>query len=126
MKFQSTKKQYGILRKLLTDKKVREVINACDAAREGELIFRLVYNQAKCKKPVKRLWISSMEDRAIEEGFNNLKDGREYENLYQSALARSQADWLVGMNLSRYYSCLYTNNYSVGRGINTNPCNGSS
>ena len=110
-----TKKQYGILRKLLTDKKVREVINACDAAREGELIFRLVYNQAKCKKPVKRLWISSMEDRAIEEGFNNLKDGREYENLYQSALARSQADWLVGMNLSRYYSCLYTNNYSVGR-----------
>jgi len=110
-----TKKQYGILRKLLTDKKVREVINACDAAREGELIFRLVYNQAKCKKPVKRLWISSMEDRAIEEGFNNLKDGREYENLYQSALARSQADWLVGMNLSRYYSCLYNNNYSVGR-----------
>ena len=110
-----TKKQYGILKKLLTDKNVREVINACDAAREGELIFRLVYNQARCKKPVKRLWISSMEDRAIKEGFNNLKDGREYENLYQSALARSQADWLVGMNLSRYYSCLYNNNYSVGR-----------
>lgn len=110
-----TKKQYGILRKLLTDKNVREVTNACDAAREGELIFRLVYNQAKCKKPVKRLWISSMEDRAVEEGFNNLKDGMEYENLYQSALARSQADWLVGMNLSRYYSCLYNNNYSVGR-----------
>lgn len=110
-----TKKQYGILEKLLTDKNVREVINACDAAREGELIFRLVYNQARCKKPVKRLWISSMEDRAIKEGFNNLKDGREYENLYQSALARSQADWLVGMNLSRYYSCLYNNNYSVGR-----------
>ena len=110
-----TKKQYGILKKLLTDKNVREVINACDAAREGELIFRLVYNQARCKKPVKRLWISSMEDRAIKEGFNNLKDGRKYENLYQSALARSQADWLVGMNLSRYYSCLYNNNYSVGR-----------
>src|SRR5699024_10230328 len=110
-----TKKQYGILKKLLTDKNVREVINACDAGREGELIFRLVYNQAGCKKTVKRLWISSMEDRAIKEGFNNLKDGREYETLYRSALARSQADWLVGMNLSRYYSCLHSNNYSVGR-----------
>ena len=110
-----TKKQYGILRKLLTDKKVTQVINACDAAREGELIFRLVYNQAGCKKPIKRLWISSMEDKAIKEGFNNLKDGKEYENLYKSALARGQADWLVGMNLSRYYSCLHSNNYSVGR-----------
>ncbi|RBP42809.1 DNA topoisomerase 3 [Garciella nitratireducens] len=110
-----TKKQYGILKNLLTDKRVVEVINACDAAREGELIFRLVYNQARCKKPMKRLWISSMEDNAIKEGFNNLKDGREYENLYRSALARGQADWLVGMNLSRYYSCLHSNNYSVGR-----------
>lgn len=110
-----TKKQYGILKKLLTDKKVTQVINACDAAREGELIFRLVYNQAGCKKPIKRLWISSMEDKAIKEGFNSLKDGREYENLFRSALARGQADWLVGMNLSRYYSCLYNNNYSVGR-----------
>ena len=110
-----TKKQYGILKKLLTDKNVTQVINACDAAREGELIFRLVYNQAGCKKPIKRLWISSMEDKAIKEGFNSLKDGKEYENLYQSALARGQADWLVGMNLSRYYSCLHSNNYSVGR-----------
>lgn len=110
-----TKKQYGILKKLLTDKNVTQVINACDAAREGELIFRLVYNQAGCKKPIKRLWISSMEDKAIKEGFNSLKDGREYENLYRSALARGQADWLVGMNLSRYYSCLHNNNYSVGR-----------
>ena len=110
-----TKKQYGILKKLLTDKKVTQVINACDAAREGELIFRLVYNQAGCKKPIKRLWISSMEDKAIKEGFNSLKDGREYENLFKSALARGQADWLVGMNLSRYYSCLHNNNYSVGR-----------
>lgn len=110
-----TKKQYGILKKLLTDKNVTQVINACDAAREGELIFRLVYKQAGCKKPIKRLWISSMEDKAIKEGFNNLKDGREYENLYRSALARGQADWLVGMNLSRYYSCLHNNNYSVGR-----------
>lgn len=110
-----TKKQYGVLKKLLTDEKVTQVINACDAAREGELIFRLVYNQAGCKKPIKRLWISSMEDKAIKEGFNSLKDGREYENLYRSALARGQADWLVGMNLSRYYSCLHNNNYSVGR-----------
>lgn len=110
-----TKKQYDILKRLLLDKRVVEVINACDAAREGELIFRLVYNQARCKKPIKRLWISSMEDKAIKEGFNNLKDGREYENLYRSALARGQADWLVGMNLSRYYSCLHNNNYSVGR-----------
>ena len=110
-----TKKQYSILKNLLTDKRVVEVINACDAAREGELIFRLVYNQARCKKTMKRLWISSMEDKAIKEGFNNLKDGREYENLYRSALARGQADWLVGMNLSRYYSCLHSNNYSVGR-----------
>ena len=110
-----TKKQYSILKKLLADKRVVEVVNACDAAREGELIFRLVYNQARCKKPIKRLWISSMEDKAIKEGFNNLKDGIEYENLYRSALARGQADWLVGMNLSRYYSCLHNNNYSVGR-----------
>lgn len=110
-----TKKQYDILKRLLLDKRVVEVINACDAAREGELIFRLVYNQARCKKPIKRLWISSMEDKAIKEGFNNLKDGIEYENLYRSALARGQADWLVGMNLSRYYSCLHNKNYSVGR-----------
>lgn len=110
-----TKKQYSILKKLLADKRVVEVVNACDAAREGELIFRLVYNQARCKKPIKRLWISSMEDKAIKEGFNNLKDGLKYENLYRSALARGQADWLVGMNLSRYYSCLHNNNYSVGR-----------
>ena len=110
-----TKKQYDILKRLLLDKRVVEVINACDAAREGELIFRLVYNQARCKKPIKRLWISSMEDKAIKEGFNNLKDGIEYENLYRSALARGQADWLVGMNLSRYYSCLHNKSYSVGR-----------
>lgn len=110
-----TKKQYSILKKLFADKRVVEVVNACDAGREGELIFRLVYNQARCKKPIKRLWISSMEDKAIKEGFNNLKDGIEYEKLYRSALARGQADWLVGMNLSRYYSCLHNNNYSVGR-----------
>ncbi len=110
-----TKKQFNILKKLMKDKRVTETINACDAGREGELIFRLVYEQASCKKPIKRLWISSMEDSAIKEGFENLKDGADYENLYKSALARGQADWLIGMNLSRYYSCVHNKNYSVGR-----------
>ncbi len=110
-----TKKQYDVLKKLFSDKKVTEIVNACDAGREGELIFRLVYNQAKCKKTIKRLWISSMEDSSIKKGFENLKDGRSYENLYQSALARTQADWLIGMNLSRYYSVKHNRNYSVGR-----------
>ena len=110
-----TKKQFALLKKLMQDKKVDTVINACDAGREGESIFRLVYQQAKCKKPIRRLWISSMEDQSIKEGFKNLKDGRDYENLFESAQARSIADWLVGMNLSRLYSCLYNQNYSVGR-----------
>ena len=110
-----TKKQFALLKKLMQDKKVDTVINACDAGREGESIFRLVYQQAKCKKPIQRLWISSMEDQSIKEGFQNLKDGRDYENLFESAQARSIADWLVGMNLSRLYSCLYNQNYSVGR-----------
>ncbi len=110
-----TKKQFALLKKLMQDKKVDTVINACDAGREGESIFRLVYQQAKCKKPIQRLWISSMEDQSIKEGFKNLKDGRDYENLFESAQARSIADWLVGMNLSRLYSCLYNQNYSVGR-----------
>lgn len=110
-----TKKQFALLKKLMQDKKVDTVINACDAGREGESIFRLVYQQAKCKKPIRRLWISSMEDQSIKEGFQNLKDGRDYENLFESAQARSIADWLVGMNLSRLYSCLYNQNYSVGR-----------
>ena len=110
-----TKKQFALLKKLMQDKKVDTVINACDAGREGESIFRLVYQQAKCKKPIQRLWISSMEDQSIKEGFQNLKDGRDYDNLFESAQARSIADWLVGMNLSRLYSCLYNQNYSVGR-----------
>lgn len=110
-----TKKQFALLKKLMQDKKVDTVINACDAGREGESIFRLVYQQAKCKKPIQRLWISSMEDQSIKEGFQNLKDGRDFENLFESAQTRSIADWLVGMNLSRLYSCLYNQNYSVGR-----------
>ena len=111
----ATKKQYTILKKLLDSDRVDTVVNACDAGREGELIFRLVYNQAKCKKKIQRLWISSMENKAIEDGFKNLKDGKDYENLYKSASARAIADWLVGMNLSRLYSCLYDQTYSVGR-----------
>ncbi|HAP5855323.1 TPA: DNA topoisomerase III [Enterococcus faecalis] len=109
------KKQFSILKTLMNRKDINEVINACDAGREGELIFRLVYKQAKCKKDIKRLWISSMEDRAIKEGFENLKEGHDYDNLFASATARAKADWLVGMNLSRLYSLLYKQNYSVGR-----------
>ena len=111
----TTKKQFSILKKLMNDKEIDKVINACDAGREGEAIFRLVYNQANCKKKIKRLWISSMEDSAIKDGFDNLQDGSLYDNLFESAQARAIADWLVGMNLSRLYSCLYKQNYSVGR-----------
>ena len=111
----ATKKQFNILKKLMNDKEIDTVINACDAGREGESIFRLVYNQVNCKKKMKRLWISSMEDNAIKEGFDNLKDGKDYDNLFESAQARAVADWLVGMNISRLYSCLYQQNYSVGR-----------
>ena len=111
----ATKKQFNILKKLMNGKEIDMVINACDAGREGESIFRLVYNQVNCKKKMKRLWISSMEDSAIKEGFDNLTDGKDYDNLFESAQARAIADWLVGMNISRLYSCLYQQNYSVGR-----------
>ncbi|EHL15095.1 hypothetical protein HMPREF9629_01936 [Peptoanaerobacter stomatis] len=111
----ATKKQFNTLKKLMNDKEIDTVINACDAGREGEAIFRLVYLQANCKKKMKRLWISSMEDSAIKDGFDNLKDGKDYDNLFESAQARMVADWLVGMNISRLYSCLYKQNYSVGR-----------
>lgn len=111
----ATKKQFNTLKKLMNDKEIDKVINACDAGREGEAIFRLVYLQASCKKKMKRLWISSMEDSAIKDGFDNLKDGKDYDNLFESAQARAIADWLVGMNISRLYSCLYKQNYSVGR-----------
>lgn len=111
----STKKQFNILIKLMNDKEIDTVINACDAGREGESIFRLVYNQVNCKNKMKRLWISSMEDSAIRDGFDHLKDGKDYDNLFESAQARAIADWLVGMNISRLYSCLYKQNYSVGR-----------
>ena len=108
-------KQFKTVKSLMNRKDVTEVINACDAGREGELIFRLVYEQANCKKPIKRLWISSMEESAIREGFSELKDGSEYENLYQSALCRLWADWLVGINATRLFSLLYRKTLNIGR-----------
>ena len=101
------RKQFKILSQLMNRDDVTEVINACDAGREGELIFRTVYNLSKCNKPIKRLWISSMEDSAVKEGFENLKPGADYDNLYMAALARSKADWLVGINATRLFSVLY-------------------
>ena len=111
----TTKKQFSILKKLMNESSVDTIINACDAGREGEAIFRLVYIEATCKKKVERLWISSMEDSAVREGFANLRKGEDYDSLFASAQARAIADWLVGMNISRLYSCLYQQNYSVGR-----------
>ena len=111
----STKKQFGILKKLMHRADVESIICATDAGREGELIFRLVYEQAGCKKPVSRLWLSSMEDNAIREGFANLKPSKEYDALYQAALCRERADWMVGINCSRLFSCLYGRPLAVGR-----------
>ena len=96
-------KQFSVLKKLLFRNDVTEVINGCDAGREGEFIFRFVMEKAGCEKPVKRLWISSMEESAIKKGFNNLKDGKDYDNLYFSALCRAKADWLIGINASRLF-----------------------
>jgi len=109
------KKQFNILAGLMKDKRVESLVCATDAGREGELIFRLVYMKAGCKKPFERLWISSMEDAAIQDGFNKLKPGAEYDNLYASALCRSQADWLVGINATRLFSVLYGASLTVGR-----------
>lgn len=108
-------KQFDILCTLMRRDDVSEVINACDAGREGELIFRTVYCMAGCSKPIKRLWISSMEDEAIRQGFADLKPGRDYDGLHQSALCRSKADWLVGINATRLFSVLYHRTLNVGR-----------
>ena len=91
------------------------MINACDAGREGELIFRFVMEKAGCKKLIKRLWIFSMEESAIRKGFENLKDGKDYDSLYKSALCRAKADWLVGINATRLFSLLYNHTLNVGR-----------
>lgn len=103
------------VKRLMAREDVTEIVNACDAGREGELIFRLVYELAGCRKPVLRLWISSMEDSAIREGFSDLRPGAEYEALYQSALCRQRADWLVGINATRLFSVLYHRTLNVGR-----------
>ena len=107
--------QFHILRSLMERPDVTELVNACDAGREGELIFRLVYEAAGCSKPFSRLWISSMEDAAIREGFTDLRPGRDYDPLYQSALCRQKADWLIGINASRLFSVLYHRTLNVGR-----------
>ena len=109
------KKQFDILKKLLCAPDVTEVVNACDAGREGELIFRNVYELAGCRKPMKRLWISSMEDSAIREGFENLRPGADYDGLHQAALCRAKADWLVGINATRLFSVLYRRTLNIGR-----------
>ena len=112
---QDKKKQFDVLRTLLRRKDVNEVVNACDAGREGELIFRTVYHLAGCSKPMKRLWISSMEETAIREGFQKLRDGKDYDGLHQAALCRAKADWLVGINATRYFSLIYGKKLNIGR-----------
>ena len=111
----STKKQFGILKDLMHRPDVDSIVCATDAGREGELIFRLVYQQAGCKKPFSRLWLSSMEENAIREGFAHLKPSTEYDALYNAALCRERADWMVGINASRLFSCLYGQPLAVGR-----------
>ena len=108
-------KQMKVLKDLVNRKDVTVITSATDAGREGELIFRLVYEKISCKKPVKRLWISSMEEMAIEEGFQNLRDSKDYDNLYHSALCRAKADWIVGINATRLFSVLYGQTLNVGR-----------
>ena len=107
--------QFETLKKLMNRPDVSDVINACDAGREGELIFRNIYQMTGCKKPIYRLWISSMEDAAIAQGFRELKDGKEYDNLFAAARCREWADWLVGINATRLFSVLYHRTLNVGR-----------
>lgn len=110
-----SRKQFDTLKKLMERPDVASLVCATDAGREGELIFRLVYEQANCKKPVERLWISSMEDSAIRDGFAHLKPSADYDRLYAAALCRAQADWLVGINATRLFSILYHRTLNIGR-----------
>lgn len=112
---EKTKKQFFLIKKLMNDNDVISITAATDAAREGELIYRLVYHQAGCKKPVKRLWVSSMTDEALLAGMNNLKDSKEYDNLYESARCRAIADNLVGINCTRLFTCKYNHKLTAGR-----------
>lgn len=111
----NTAAQFNVLKALMDRSDVSELIVATDAGREGELIFRLVYEKAGCKKPFKRLWISSMEEKSIQDGMANLKPGQDFDHLFQAAACRQKADWLVGMNLTRLYSKMYNNKLNVGR-----------
>ena len=111
----ATRKQFGVLKNLMKREDIDSLVCATDAGREGELIFRLVYHQCHCTKPFERLWISSMEDSAIKDGFENLKPSSVYDRLYEAALCRERADWLVGINATRLFSCLYKQSLNVGR-----------
>ena len=110
-----TRSQFSIVKKLINDKETDSLICATDAGREGELIFRYIYEKAGCKKPFRRLWISSMTDEAIKEGFREIRPGQDYDGLYESPRCRSKADWLVGMNASRAFTLKYDTLLSVGR-----------
>lgn len=112
---ENTKAQFNVLRTLMNDSRVTSIVCATDAGREGELIFRLVYSLCGCTKPVERLWISSLEDAAIAEGFRNLRPSKEYDKLYHAALCRAQADWLVGINATRLFSTRYHQLLNIGR-----------
>ena len=110
-----TRKQFAIVKQLMNRSDVESIAECTDSGREGELIYRLVYHMCGCKKPFRRLWISSMEDSAIREGFANLRPSSEYDSLYEAALCRERADWIVGMNATRLFSCLYGQTLAVGR-----------
>ena len=112
---QNTAKQYGILKKVMNRSDVDEIVCATDAGREGECIFRYVYNMVGCHKPVKRLWISSVEDKAIRNGMNELRPDSDFDDMFSAGFSRAKADWLVGMNFSRLFSCRYNAPLSVGR-----------
>src|ERR1700720_1551261 len=113
--YEKTKDQFEVVRKIVNSPRIARVVCATDAGREGELIFRYIYEAAQCEKPVSRLWISSLTPDAIRKGFEQLRPGSDYDPLADAARGRSRADWLVGMNLSRAYSLAYSEELSVGR-----------
>ena len=110
---ENSKQQYDIVKQLLQEKDINEVVCATDAGREGELIFRLIYEDAMCKAPIKRLWISSQTDSAIKSGFDDLKLGKDYDPLYDSARSRAEADWIVGINATRAYSIKFSHSLTI-------------
>src|SRR5947208_845890 len=113
--YEKTRDQFEVVRRILNSPRISQIVCATDAGREGELIFRYIYEAAHCNKPVARLWISSLTPDAIRKGFDGLRPGRDYDPLADAARGRSRADWLVGMNLSRAYSLAYGGDLSVGR-----------